>query len=71
MFSMVGGACLLGLGIAFFALAPQVSDWEKEMTQRYPQTRVTGWSGTPKGVLAWRCVGIMCAVLGAIVAFDR
>jgi hypothetical protein len=54
MFSIVSGACLVGLGIAFFTLAPHISNWEREMIQHYPRTKVTGWSGTRKGTLARR-----------------
>jgi hypothetical protein len=33
----ISGACLVGPGIAFFALAPYISMWEREIMDRFPE----------------------------------
>jgi hypothetical protein len=55
---------LLATGIVCFSFAPHNSEWEKRLSQSHPKTRVTGWSGTPKGIFMWRFIGVLLARIG-------
>jgi hypothetical protein len=50
-------------GLTVFIFAKNLSDFEKRLKDAHPSTKVTGWSGTEKGVLAWRCVGVLIGSL--------
>jgi hypothetical protein len=58
--TLIGLIAVLGLIVATFA--PQISHWEKRMADRYPFTKVTGWSGTPRGIFVWRVIGALVIV---------
>jgi hypothetical protein len=64
-------AGILGVvaGVIVLVFAKRLSMFERRMVEKHPGTRVTGWSGTRKGTLAWRAVGIMLIVLGGAQQF--
>jgi len=66
MIEVFESAALIAIGISAFGLAPHISNWEKQLSDSCPWTRVTGWSGTQKGILAWRVIGAVLAILGLI-----
>jgi len=70
MLTRVGIVALAIAGIAVFVRAKHFSDFEKRLKDAYPKTKVTGWSGTQKGVVAWRCVGILIVLLSLLMALD-
>jgi hypothetical protein len=43
-----------------------LSLFERRMVEKHPRTRVTGWSGTPKGTMSWRFVGLLLVLFGAL-----
>jgi hypothetical protein len=57
-------AAFVAVGILICIFARQISNWEKRLAEAYSWTKVTGWSGTRKGILVWRCIGAMSALLG-------
>jgi hypothetical protein len=67
MLPLFWGANLLVAGIACFSCAPHISKWEKRSEQSHPRMRVTGWSGTPKGIFMWRLIGVLLAIMGIFV----
>jgi hypothetical protein len=71
MISRVGSIVLALAGSAIFTWAERLSDLEKRLKVAHPWTKVTGWSGAKKGVLAWRCVGIMLILLGLFLWLNR
>lgn len=66
----VVGAILIPIGILVSRFAREISDWEKRMARAHTWTRVTGWSGTRRGILIWRVLGLVISVYGiALLAF--
>ena len=66
---IVATAFLVG-GSIVLTFAERLSAFEKRLLDAHPWTKVTGWAGTRKGVLAWRCVGGMLLVVGAAWLLD-
>jgi hypothetical protein len=66
---LIGTALLIASAIALTS-ADKLTALEKRLELAHPWTRVTGWSGTRKGVLAWRGVGILFLISGVIWTFD-
>jgi len=60
---LMEGVLFSAAGIAVFALAPRLSQWEREITQVLPWTKLTGWSGTPRGIFVWQVVGALLVAL--------
>jgi len=63
------GISVLGLiftlvGLVVIGFAEELSLFERRMVEKYPATRVTGWSGTRKGTISWQVVGLLLVVLG-------
>jgi hypothetical protein len=67
MLPLFWGANLVVIGVVCFSCAGRISDWEKRLTRSHPKTRVTGWSGTPKGIFMWRLIGVLLAMIGIFV----
>lgn len=63
LFGMIGLAQVV-LGVISIAFAERISMFERRLMDRFPWTRVTGWSGTRKGTMSWRVVGGLLIVLG-------
>jgi uncharacterized membrane protein len=63
------GVLLILTGVVVVAAAEQLSMFERRMVEKHPKTRVTGWSGTRKGTLSWRIVGLLLIVVGAAQQF--
>jgi uncharacterized membrane protein YdcZ (DUF606 family) len=55
-------------GVVVIRFAEKLSLFERRMVEKHPATRVTGWSGTRKGTISWRIVGLLLVVLGLVVA---
>ena len=70
MLPLVGSVGLAIAGVAVFICAKRFSDFEKRLREAYPWTKVTGWSGTQKGVVAWRFVGVIVILLSLFFALD-
>ena len=68
---IVLGTVLIVVGCGVMACAAQISAFERRLLERHPWTKVTGWSGTRKGVLVWRIIGAAFVMLGFLVQFDR
>ena len=62
---IIGTVLVIGGGIALTS-ADKLSAFEKRLVNAHPWTRVTGWAGTRKGVLAWRGAGILLLLCGAV-----
>ena len=67
MLTLFWSTGLLATGIVCFFGSAQISEWEKRLSQSHPKTRVTGWSGTPKGIFMWRLIGVLLAMIGVFV----
>jgi hypothetical protein len=65
MLQLIIGTMLAIGGVIAFTLADKLSAFEKRLLDTHPWTRVTGWAGTRKGVLAWRGVGVLILLCGA------
>jgi hypothetical protein len=61
------GAVLIGTGLLVAIFAPRISRWERRMTAVRPWTRVTGWSGTTKGIVIWRLLGLVIITYGIVL----
>ena len=70
MLDIVVGTVLLVCGSVALTFAERLSAFEKRVLDAHPWTKVTGWAGTRKGILAWRCVGGMLLVVGAVWLLD-
>jgi hypothetical protein len=70
MFPVVIALALAISGVAILLCARHLSDFEKRLRERRPWTKVTGWSGTAKGVWCWRFVGVLVILLSLLVAVD-
>ena len=70
MVQLITGTMLVIAGAIAFASADKLSAFEKRLLDTHPWTRVTGWAGTRKGVLAWRGVGVLILLCGAAWVFD-
>jgi hypothetical protein len=70
VFTQVIIVALAITGVTVFILAKHLSDFEKRLKDAHPRTKVTGWSGTEKGVLAWRCVGVLIVLLSVFIAWE-
>lgn len=68
MLSLIFASCVVIAGIAIILFARPLSNFEKHLRERQPWTKVTGWSGTQKGVWAWRFVGTLVILLGFYIA---
>lgn len=66
MLQLIVGTMLVIGGVVVFTAADKLSAFEKRLVDTRPWTRVTGWSGTRRGVLAWRVVGILILLCGAV-----
>jgi hypothetical protein len=51
-------------GAIIFVFAEELSKFERRLVEKFPATRITGWSGTRKGTNSWRLVGLLLALLG-------
>jgi hypothetical protein len=58
------------VGVAIFLCAKHLSDFEKRLREGHPWTKVTGWSGTSKGVWSWRFVGVLVILLSLLIALE-
>jgi hypothetical protein len=67
MLQFIIGTMLVVSGVIAFTSADTLSAFEKRLLDTHSWTRVTGWAGTQKGVLAWRGVGILLVLCGAWV----
>jgi len=67
MLTLFWSTGLLATGIVCFFGSAHISEWEKRLSQSHPKTRVTGWSGTPKGIFMWRLIGVLLAMIGVFV----
>jgi len=65
------GTVLILAGCGVIACAVQLSAFERRLLERRPWTKVTGWSGTRKGVVIWRVIGGVLVMLGLLIQFDR
>lgn len=64
------GAALIVLGILVSRFSREISDWEKRLSKTHTWTRVTGWSGSQRGVIIWRVLGFVILAYGILlVAF--
>lgn len=64
------GAALIVLGILVSRFSREISDWEKRLSKAHTWTRVTGWSGSQRGVIIWRVLGFVILAYGILlVAF--
>jgi hypothetical protein len=63
------GALLVAAGTVVVVLSEKLSAWEKRLKEAQPWTRVTGWSGTRKGVIAWRFAGALLILLGILFEY--
>jgi hypothetical protein len=70
IFSLISASCMVIARPAITMFAKPLSDFEEHLRERRPGTKVTGWSGTQKGVWAWRFVGTLVILLGFFIAFD-
>jgi hypothetical protein len=61
LLTLEAGMVLIGIGILVARFAREISAWEKRMAQEHAWTRVTGWSGTRRGILIWRVLGLLSA----------
>ncbi len=52
-------------GIVVIVFAERLSMFERRMAEKHPSTRVTGWSGTRKGTMSWRVVGLLLVIAGS------
>jgi hypothetical protein len=66
MFDVIVGSAIILCGLIALTSAPHISALEKRLADSHPWTRVTGWYGTPKGVLAWHLVGVLLLTCGAM-----
>lgn len=60
------GVVFVVAGIFFAGFAERISSFERRLAEKYPITRVTGWSGTRKGIMYWRVLGLVWATLGLV-----
>jgi hypothetical protein len=60
------GIAFFLFGVVIIGFAERLSRLERRMVQRFPGTRVTGWSGTRKGTISWRGVGLLFVILGLV-----
>jgi hypothetical protein len=65
------GILLILCGVATMIFAVHLSNLERRMITGNPSMKVTGWSGTNKGVIAWRLVGILLVIVGSVVMLER
>jgi hypothetical protein len=70
MFDLVIGAVFAIGGVIALTSSSKLSAFEKRLADAHSWTRVTGWAATRKGVLAWRGVGILFVLCGAIWILD-
>jgi hypothetical protein len=70
MILWIASVGLATAGIAVFVCAERFSDFENRLKIAYPSTKVTGWSGTKKGVLAWRFIGILVIFVALFFALS-
>jgi len=63
---MISAIAAICVGIALVLLAPRISLFERRLLDKHPSTKVTGWSGTRKGVYAWRVIGVVLVLAGII-----
>jgi hypothetical protein len=70
MFPFIATALLAIAGVAIILCAKPLSDFEKRLKERKPCTKITGWSGTQRGVWSWRLVGLLVILLSAFVAVE-
>lgn len=52
-------------GLLVVVLAEPINQFEHRLIQKYPKLRVTTWTGTPRGRMAWRILGVACLLIGA------
>ena len=58
------GAILVVAGVAIVVLSEKLSALESRLRKARPWTKVTRWSGSHKGVIAWRFVGLLLILCG-------
>jgi anti-sigma-K factor RskA len=66
LFNVFENASLIAIGVIVIGFSPHISNWERRLSDKHPSTRVTGWSGTWKGILVWRLIGAVLAFVGLL-----
>lgn len=66
MISFTVELLLIVAGVFVLVSAEKLDAFEKRLIDVYPKLKVTGWTGTGKGVMAWRGVGVLLVLDGSV-----
>ena len=69
MISFTVESLLIVAGVFVLVSAAKLDAFEKRLIDKYPKLKVTGWTGTNKGVMAWRGVGVLIVLDGSVFLF--
>lgn len=65
IFAVFVAAIFMIAGVLLVVLAEPINQFENRLILKYPKLRVTSWTGTPRGRMAWRVLGVVCLLIGA------